>query len=219
MRLCFRIYTILGVLFFIFSSTQHVLALGDNISLLLIFQEGTQTFWQTWWFAAVIIVILAGAIALGFQWRVRAVKEDARRLEILVQQRTSELSAANDQLEIEIEQRKRAEEALAKRAAEELEQSEARFRAMFENAAIGIGLVGLDRRPLEVNAALVQMTGYSAEELYQMTGMDLSYEEDAEVGLPELQAVLASNSQYGNSVQERGGQNGMEMLSYAARCM
>ena len=129
MRLCFRIYAILGVLFFIFSSTQPVFALEDNISPSLIFQEGTQTFWQTWWFVAVVIVILAGVIVLGFQWRVRTVKEDTRRLEYLVQQRTTELSATNDQLEIKIEQRKRAELALAERAAEELEQSEARFRA------------------------------------------------------------------------------------------
>jgi PAS domain S-box-containing protein len=97
----------------------------------------------------------------------------------------------NNQLGIEIEQRKRVEETLAKRAAEELEQSEARFRAMFENAGIGIAMVGFDRRPLEVNAALVKMTGFSAEELFQMTGADLSYAEDAEIGLPELQDVLA----------------------------
>ncbi len=62
---------------------------------------------------------------------------------------------------------------------------------MFENAAIGIGLIGLDRRPMVVNAALAQMTGYDAEELYQMTGADLSYSEDANIGIPELQAVLA----------------------------
>jgi PAS domain S-box-containing protein len=137
------------------------------------------------------MLFLAALIVFGFQWRVRAVKENARRLENLVEQRTAELRDANAQLEIEIEQRKQAETALAKRAAEELEQSEARFRAMFEHAAVGIGLIGLDRRPLEVNDALVRMTGYSAEELYQMTGADLSYPEDAEIGIPELKDVLS----------------------------
>jgi PAS domain S-box-containing protein len=44
---------------------------------------------------------------------------------------------------------------------------------------------------LEVNDALVRMTGYSAEELYQMTGADLSYPEDAEIGIPELKDVLS----------------------------
>jgi PAS domain S-box-containing protein len=147
--------------------------------------------WQIWWFGIVVVIVLAGAIVFGFLWRIRAVKENARRLESLVEQRTSELRKTNHQLEIEIEQRQRAEAALAQRAAEELEQSEARFRAMFENAGIGIGMVGLDRRPIEVNNALLKMTGYSAEELYQITGADLSYPEDAEIGIPELQDVLA----------------------------
>jgi PAS domain S-box-containing protein len=148
-------------------------------------------FWQTWWFMVAIIGIASGAIAIGFQRRVQTVKANARWLEKLVAQRTSQLRETNAQLGIEIEQRKRAEEALAQRAAEELEQSEARFRAMFENAGIGIGLVGLDRRPLAVNAALVKMTGYSVEELYQMTGADLSYAEDDDIGIPELRDVLA----------------------------
>ncbi|NTU56095.1 MAG: PAS domain S-box protein, partial [Anaerolineales bacterium] len=69
-------------------------------------------------------------------------------------------------------------------------ESEARFRVMFENAGIGIALVGMDRRPLEANAALIQMTGYTPEEFFQKTGFDLSYAEDADIGIPELQDVL-----------------------------
>jgi len=77
-----------------------------------------------------------------------------------------------------------------KRTWAELQETETRFRVMFENAGIGIGLVGLDRHPIEVNAALLRMTGYSADELYQRTGVDLGYPEDAEIGVRELQAVL-----------------------------
>lgn len=72
----------------------------------------------------------------------------------------------------------------------ESQESEARFRAMFESAGIGIALVGLDRRPIEANAAMIEMTGYSPEEFFKMSGADLSYPEDAEVGIPELRAVL-----------------------------
>lgn len=61
---------------------------------------------------------------------------------------------------------------------------------MFESAGIGIALVGLDRRPIEANAAMIEMTGYSPEEFFKMSGADLSYPEDAEVGIPELRAVL-----------------------------
>jgi len=46
------------------------------------------------------------------------------------------------------------------RAAAALRDSEARFRAIFEHAAIGIGLSDLDRRPLMVNPALARFTGY-----------------------------------------------------------
>ncbi len=40
-----------------------------------------------------------------------------------------------------------------------LRDSEARFRAIFEHAAIGIGLADLARRPLMVNPALARLTG------------------------------------------------------------
>jgi PAS domain S-box-containing protein len=61
---------------------------------------------------------------------------------------------------------------------------------MFDNAAIGIALVGMDRRPLEANAALIKMTGYNPEEFFQLSGADLSYSEDAEIGVRELNEVL-----------------------------
>lgn len=193
MQPVFLLSASLGATLVQFSKIQLVFPIVRLLDLLdLSHSEAIATpFWRTWWFAALIMLFLAALIVFGFQWRVRAVKENARRLENLVEQRTTELRDANAQLEIEIEQRKQAETALAKRAAEELEQSEARFRAMFEHAAVGIGLIGLDRRPLEVNDALVRMTGYSAEELYQMTGADLSYPEDAEIGIPELKDVLS----------------------------
>lgn len=61
---------------------------------------------------------------------------------------------------------------------------------MFESAGIGIALVGMDRRPIEANAAMIEMTGYSPEEFFKMSGADLSYPGDAEIGMPELRAVL-----------------------------
>jgi PAS domain S-box-containing protein len=71
-----------------------------------------------------------------------------------------------------------------------LQKSEARFRAMFESAGIGIALVGMDRRPIEANAAMIEMTGYSPEEFFKMSGADLSYPGDADIGIPELMQVL-----------------------------
>ena len=49
-----------------------------------------------------------------------------------------------------------------------LRESEARFRAIFESAGIGIALVSGDGVPVESNPALEQLLGYSAAELRKM---------------------------------------------------
>ncbi len=57
-----------------------------------------------------------------------------------------------------------------KRAQDELSTSEQHFRAVFENSAIGISLIGLDRKPLTINKALLDMSEYEREEMMQLTG-------------------------------------------------
>lgn len=129
------------------------------------------------WSAGLVAILPAVLIARGYRRRLNRVREQTHRLETEVAERTAELRESNRLLE--------------KRAAQVLQQSEERFRAIFENAGIGIALVGMDRRPLEANAALIEMTGYNPEEFFQLSGADLSYREDAEIGIPELQDVLA----------------------------
>lgn len=51
------------------------------------------------------------------------------------------------------------------RAEQALRQSEARFRAMFEGAPVGIALLDLDGRYIAVNPVRQEMLGYSEEEL------------------------------------------------------
>src|SRR6266852_3130459 len=60
-----------------------------------------------------------------------------------------------------------------------------RFRAMFEGAAIGIGICQLDGRILEANPALSRMLGYSQEELTGTNARELYPERRREVG-PEI---------------------------------
>ena len=146
--------------------------------------------WQTWWFNGSLILVLGALIAGGIRVRLNSIHEQNILLETQVIERTSELRETNVLLEKEIEQRKRAEAELAKRAAEELHQSQERFRVMFENAAIGIGLIGMDRRPLEANNTLIDMTGYTPEEFFQLNEAELSYPEDADTDMPELKQVL-----------------------------
>lgn len=65
------------------------------------------------------------------------------------------------------------------RAEEALREGEARFRAIFENAAVGISLRDLKGRAVSVNPALQQLLGYSAEELHGMTFGVTTHPEDA----------------------------------------
>jgi PAS domain S-box-containing protein len=77
-----------------------------------------------------------------------------------------------------------------KRMQAELRESEQHFRSVFENSAIGISLIGPDRKPIAVNQALIDMTGYSAAELMQRTGREFSFQEDIEIGNQEFWDVV-----------------------------
>lgn len=60
-----------------------------------------------------------------------------------------------------------------------LRESEARFRAIFASAAIGIALVdNTQGHPIESNRALQTMLGYSAEELASMSFVEFTHPED-----------------------------------------
>lgn len=64
-----------------------------------------------------------------------------------------------------------------------LRSSRERFRLAFENANIGMALVGLDGRYLQVNNALSVMFGYSREELQKMRVRDLTYPDDLQLSI------------------------------------
>ena len=59
-----------------------------------------------------------------------------------------------------------------KRVEEQLRDSEYRFRTLFQNAPIGIGLASLDGRIVAGNDAIIGMFGYSEEELRKVNTKD-----------------------------------------------
>ncbi|MBE9374768.1 EAL domain-containing protein [Saccharopolyspora sp. HNM0983] len=61
-----------------------------------------------------------------------------------------------------------------------LRTSEARFRAIFSEAAIGIGIAGMDGRILEVNDSLRRILDRPADELRRMSVPDLMHPEDTD---------------------------------------
>ncbi|MFT4041108.1 MAG: PAS domain S-box protein [Thermomicrobiales bacterium] len=82
----------------------------------------------------------------------------------------------------ELDRLRLAEEQGARAAAEAatlaLRESETRFRTAFDHAPIGMDLVALDGRFMQVNAALCALFGYSEQELRTMTTIDLTFPED-----------------------------------------
>lgn len=71
-----------------------------------------------------------------------------------------------------------------------LRESEDRFRAMFDQAAVGINQVSLDGQFMLVNPAFCALTGYSADELINMTFQEITHPEDLAIDLGHSQRVL-----------------------------
>jgi PAS domain S-box-containing protein len=89
-----------------------------------------------------------------------------------------------------------------KRALEELRESEAKFRAMFESSAIGMGLGEINGNILAANAAICKMSGYTEEELKQRSDAENCYPEDAQVGMDLFAEMMAGKRDY-YSVEKR----------------
>jgi two-component system sensor histidine kinase/response regulator len=77
----------------------------------------------------------------------------------------------------------------------DLEQSEARFRETFDEAPIGVALVGPNGRWLEVNRALCDIVGYTEAELLALTFQDISHPDDLDADLQKLSQVLSGEIQ------------------------
>lgn len=84
-----------------------------------------------------------------------------------------------------------------KLAESRLREQEELFRLTFDQAPIGGAMVGLDYRFLRVNAALCQITGYSAAELQGRDFISISYPDDLTADLAQLEQLTVGHiSQY-----------------------
>jgi PAS domain S-box-containing protein len=86
----------------------------------------------------------------------------------------------------------RTEQVEAQRA---LTDSEARFRATFENAAVGVALVASDGSILRANDSFARMLGYSADELMARTFQDLTHPDDLAGNLSILNKALVGEAE------------------------
>jgi len=84
-------------------------------------------------------------------------KQYRKNLEGLVQQRTEELTVANKQLQLELAERRRAENALV--------ESEKRYRVIFETAGNANMIVESDQTISMINKAFEKLSGYSKSDV------------------------------------------------------
>ena len=78
----------------------------------------------------------------------------------------------------------------ARERASELARSEERFRATFEQAAVGIAHVAPDGRLLRINQRFGDIVGYPLEELKEFTFQDITHPDDLDADLEHVQQLL-----------------------------
>jgi two-component system sensor histidine kinase UhpB len=95
---------------------------------------------------------------------------------------------------LDITERKRAEQAL--------QESEERFRATFEQAAVGIAHVAPEGGFLRLNRKFCEIVGYSPEEMLARTFQDITHPDDLDADLEQVRRLLAGEAEF-YSIEKR----------------
>ncbi|MES2571089.1 MAG: PAS domain S-box protein [Verrucomicrobiota bacterium] len=78
----------------------------------------------------------------------------------------------------------------SRRAEQALRESEKRFRAVYEQAAIGICVISLEGRFLRVNRRFCEIVGYSCEELLASTYIDSTHPDDKSSDMDAVRRLM-----------------------------
>ncbi|MFA6002054.1 MAG: PAS domain S-box protein [Thermoleophilia bacterium] len=76
-------------------------------------------------------------------------------------------------------------------AEENIRDREAKFRSIFEQAAIGIARMGVDGRWLEVNQRFSDIVGYTPQELMELTFRDITHPDDLKNDLEYVRRLIS----------------------------
>lgn len=131
------------------------------------------------------VATLWGMALLGFR---RQQAEDAlltahNELERRVREGTADLIQAKQELQRQARERLGAEEALR--------ESREQFSSVFQDAAIGMALVGIDGQWLQVNRALCDIVGYTEQELLATNFQAITHPDDLDADLAYVKQLLA----------------------------
>lgn len=152
-------------------------------------EEGTSlnikiipAFWQTWWFRSFVLTAIILLILMVYEVRTHAIKEQSKRLEKRVEERTSELNIANKELQEQITERKRAEEILR--------ESEEKFRNLYNNMSSGCTIYesknGEDFILVEFNSASEKMDNLNRKEMIGKSVFELFPEAFESTAIAEI---------------------------------
>jgi PAS domain S-box-containing protein len=83
---------------------------------------------------------------------------------------------------LDLTERKRSEEALR--------EAQERFRSAFDNAPIGVAVVDLDGRFLQVNRCLCEILGYPEEVLLATTFREITHPDDVEASMEQVRRAM-----------------------------
>jgi len=83
-----------------------------------------------------------------------------------------------------------------------LEATERRFRGVFEQAAVGVALIGGNGALQQVNGKLCELTGYTEDELYEIDLSELTFPEDRQ-GVAERTAALVTGRRESYTLERR----------------
>src|SRR5919201_764927 len=76
------------------------------------------------------------------------------------------------------------------------QQTEQRWRTVFERLAMGITMADFTGRFFAANSVFQNMLGYTESELYQLTFVDVTYEEDRKANLELVRELVEGKRQY-----------------------
>jgi PAS domain S-box-containing protein len=156
--------------------------------------------WAALWFRTLALLLSGFALAAGFRWRVRSIRNRNRELAAEVSRRTLDLESINRHLlETMGEQ---------DRIAEALRESEERFRLAFENASVGICLVDMEGRFTRINRRMAEIFGYSPDELTGMSVNDITHPEDVDRSPEFIRKALAGEATTGELEKRYFRKNG-----------
>lgn len=131
------------------------------------------------------VAMLWGVVLLGLH---RQQTEDAlltaqNEFERRVREGTADLTQTSQELQGQVRERLQAEEALR--------ESREQFASAFQDAAIGMALVGTDGQWLRVNRALCEIVGYTEREMLATNFQSITHADDLETDLAYAKQLLA----------------------------